>query len=146
MEEQTELIQSENQPKRPTLLKVLCILTFLWSGYQFISNLAVALFYDQFTLILTTLEKTFHFPGIDQILASKPLFFAASAIIYIISFIGAFYMWKFKKAGFHVYIISQILLILCPMYFFQLPSPYLFDIMVSGTFVILYGRNLKYLS
>ena len=146
MEEPQDNLTKEKKSDRPVLLKILCILTFSWSGYQFISNLIVAMFYNQFTMIIKTISKTFSMPGMDLILQSRPLFFGLSAIIYSGSLAGAIVMWKQKKAGFHIYTISQILLILLPMYFFQLPSPYLFDIIVSGIFVILYSYNLRVMS
>ena len=67
-------------------------------------------------------------------------------MIYAGAFTGAFMMWKLKKTGFHVYTVSQIFLVLSPMYFFHLPVPYLLDVILSGMFIILYSYNLKYMS
>jgi len=74
------------------------------------------------------------------------LFFAFSALIYAASITGAVYMWKLKKIGFHVYTISQILLVIAPMYFFKLPGPGLMDILLAGAFILLYSMNLKTMS
>ena len=135
-----------NKPKRSSLLNILCILTFIGSGMNFISSLMIALFYDQFILIAESINKSFHLPGLEMILEGKSVFFAVSALIYLGSIAGAILMWKLKKAGFHIYTIFQILLILSPMYFFHLPIPSFFDIILSGIFVILYSSNLKYMS
>jgi hypothetical protein len=135
-----------NKPQRPSLLNILCILTFIGSGMNFISSLMIALFYDQFTLIAESINKSFHLPGLETILEGKSVFFAVSALIYLGSIAGAILMWKLKKAGFHVYTIFQILLILSPMYFFHLPIPSFLDIILSGIFIILYSSNLKYMS
>jgi len=146
MEDPRDHLLFENKPMRPKLLKVLCILTFIWSGYQVISNMIVALYYDQFTILIKTINKTIKMPGMDLILGSPPLFFGVSSMIYAGCLAGALVMWKLKKAGFHIYTISQILLLIIPMYFFQLPGPFLFDIILSAIFIILYGSNLKYMS
>jgi hypothetical protein len=136
----------ESRPERTKLLSILCILTFIGSGMNFFSDIIIALFYDQFIVFAESIGKIFHVPGLEMILDGKSSFFALSALICVISFTGAILMWKSKKAGFHVYTISQILLILLPMYFFNLPMPSFLDIILSGIFVILYSSNLKYMS
>ena len=136
----------EQKPERSRLLVILCSLTFLGSGINFISSILIALFYDQFVVIAEIMSKSFNFPGLEMILEGKSVFFALSVFIYIGSFAGAALMWKLKKAGFHVYLISQILLILLPMYVFHLPMPSFLDMILSGIFIILYGSNLKYMS
>ena len=136
----------ESKSKRPNLLTILCILTFIGSGISFFSSFIIAVFYDQFTILAEEFNKSFGLPGFEMLLEGQSAFFAVSAIIYVGSISGAFLMWRLKKAGFHVYTIFQILLILAPMYFFHLPSPSLLDMILSGIFIILYGSNLKYMS
>jgi hypothetical protein len=136
----------KNEPQRPSLLNILCILTFIGSGMNFISSLMIALFYDQFTIVAESINKSFHLPGLEMILEGRSAFFATSALIYMGSLVGAILMWKLKKTGFHIYTIFQFLLIISPMYFFHLSIPSFLDIILSGIFVILYGSNLKYMS
>ncbi|MEI6898287.1 MAG: hypothetical protein WCL00_00285 [Bacteroidota bacterium] len=135
----------EKKPDSMTLLKVLCILTFVGSGIQAISNLAVAAFFDQFILVAKSLMGTFKLPGLELIMQSRPLFFGLSSLFYVGSFFGALMMWNLKKSGFHIYTVSQILLLLTPMYFFHLPGPSVFDMLISGIFVYLYSRNRKFM-
>ena len=137
-------VPTEN-PKRPNILTILCILSFIGSGMNFFSSIVIAAFYGSFTEIAKTLAEKYTLPGIDIILESPPAFFFTSGILYAGSFLGALLMWNLRKIGFHVYTIAQILLILAPMYFLKLPGPSLFDIIFSGMFVILYGVNLKYM-
>jgi glucose dehydrogenase len=113
---------------------------------NFFSSLMISVFYDQFTILAEEINKSFHLPGLEMIMEGKSIFFAVSALIYAGCITGAILMWKLKKAGFHVYTIFQILLILSPMYFFHLPSPSLLDIILSGIFILLYSSNLKYMS
>ena len=108
----------ESKPGRPNLLNILCILTFIGSGMNFFSSLMISVFYDQFTILAEEINKSFHLPGLEMIMEGKSIFFAVSALIYAGCITGAILMWKLKKAGFHVYTIFQILLILSPMYFF----------------------------
>jgi len=135
----------ESKPERPKLLNILCILTFIGSGMNFVSSLMISVFYDQFKILAEEISKSFHLPGMELLLEGESIFFAVSALIYAGCIAGAILMWKLKKSGFHVYTIFQILLILSPMYFLHLPSPSLPDLILSGTFIVLYGSNLKYM-
>jgi hypothetical protein len=136
----------ESKPVRPNLLNILCILTFIGSGMNFISSLMISVFYNQFTILTESINQSFHLPELEMLLEGRPLFFAISALIYAGCIIGAILMWRLKKVGFHVYTVFQILLILSPMYFYHLPSPSLLDIILSGIFILLYSSNLKYMS
>jgi hypothetical protein len=133
-------------PQRPTLLTVLCILTFIGSGMNLFSSLFIAGFYDVFVEIVQKFAEKFKLPGMDTLLEMKPMFFIVSGIFYAGSLVGAILMMRLKKAGFHVYTIFQILLILTPMYFMHLTSPGIPELMFSGLFIILYGTNLKFMS
>ena len=146
MEEIQAAPEQENNPKRPNLLNILCILTFIGSGINFISSLMISVFFDEFAIIAESINKSFPLPGLDMILEAKAMFFGVSALIYAGCLTGAFMMWKLRKTGFHIYTVCQILLVLSPMYFFHLPSPSLVDLILSGTFIILYSSNLKFMS
>ncbi len=135
-----------NTQERPRMLKILCILTFVWSGYQILANLVMAVFYEEFIFAIKTVGESFKLPGLDLILQTPPLFFGVSSMIYAGSVAGAILMWNLKKSGFHIYTIAQILLVLAPMYFLKLPGPNFFDIIVSGLFIFLYSTNLKNMS
>ena len=146
MEDITPNPVQEIQPKRPTMLSVLCILTFIGSGMNLFSSLMISLFYDQFTGIAESISKSLNLPGLEMIEEGKAIFFAVSALIYAGCIAGALLMWKLKKAGFHIYTIFQILLIISPMYFLHLSGPLYFDLILSGIFVILYSTNLKHMT
>jgi hypothetical protein len=143
MEENPTTLLPENPAKRPSLLTVLCILTFIWSGWNMVSNLAVGFFFDFFSKFFTQFAETYKISGMDILTDAKPLYFFVSAVLYVGSVAGAFLMWRLKKTGFHVYTISQILMLIAPMYFFRLPSPSWFEVLISGVFIVLYSSNLK---
>ena len=129
--------------KRPTLLTVLCILTYIGSGLNAFSNLMVFIFFDVSMKFGAEMVKAFKLPGMEMFLSAKPEYFAVTAVINAIAVAGALRMWQLRKQGFHIYTVSQILLILAPMYFFKLPGPDFFSIVIGGIFVLLYGSNLK---
>jgi len=146
MEEELKVTAPDPGPPpviRPNLLTILCILTFINGGLTFISSIFVGAFFDQFVVIATDFAEKFKIPGLEMITQGRPLFFFVNALLYAVSITGAVMMWGLRKNGFHVYTISQILLILAPMYFFSLPAPSIFDIILSGTFVALYATHLK---
>ncbi len=146
MDDQQPGLINDTGPKRPVLLTVLCILTFAGSGMNMLSNLLVFVFYSTFQTVGENILKTIDLPGVEDILNAQPIFFVSSVAAYAVSIFGAFQMWQLRKRGFHIYLISQILLVIIPMYFFKLASPLLADIILSGIFIILYGSNLKHMS
>ncbi|MCK9421778.1 MAG: hypothetical protein M0Q38_04210 [Bacteroidales bacterium] len=145
MEELTQHPLPETKPKRPNLLTVLCILTFIGSGMNMLSSLIIAGFYDTFIEVVQVFAEKFKLPGIDSLLEANPRYFLFSGLFYAGALVGALLMFRLKKAGFHVYTIFQILLILSPMYFMHLSGPSIPDIIFSGTFILLYSTNLKFM-
>ena len=145
MEELTPQQIPEAQSKRPNMLTVLCILTFIGSGMQLLSSLIIAGFYDIFVQIAHDFAEKFHNPGFDQFSEVRPVFFLVSAILYAGSVAGAILMMNMKKSGFHVYTIFQILLIIATMYFMHLSRPDALEVLFSGLFIFLYSMNLKFM-
>lgn len=135
----------EAVPRRPSLLTVLCILSFIGSGMNLFSSFIIAAFYDSYTEIMRMFIDKWHFSGMEAMLEARPAFFLWSGIFYAGSLYGAILMFRLKKTGFHVYTIAQILLILAPMYFLHLTSPGIFELLFTGLFVLLYGINLKFM-
>ena len=123
MEEQQLLPATETRNKRPNLLTLLCVLTFIYSGLGAFSNLMVFIFFDASMKFAAELVKAFKLPGMDLFLNARPIYFAATAAINALAIAGAILMWQLRKPGFHIYTVSQILVILAPMYFFPAPGP-----------------------
>ena len=134
---------TEPAPKRPRLLMILCVLTFAGSGLNIFSGLVIASFFTTFQTIIQQLAEKFDLPGMEILLSAPPSFFFISALIYGGSGTGAVLMWRLRKTGFHVYTISQILLLIAPMYFLKMPGPSILDLLLSGLFIILYSTQLK---
>ena len=135
--------------KRPELLTILCILTFIGSGSSFMANGLLYLMIDQVKEIIGQ-QETFNFMGsevdLSFILHIKPIFFLIQALLYAISIYGALKMFQLQKHGFHIYAIAQILLLITPKIFIPvLPFPF-FELMISTVFILLYSKNLKFMS
>jgi hypothetical protein len=145
MEELTPPSGPETTVKRPNLLTVLCILTFIGSGMNLFSSFVIAAFYDIFVEITKDFSTRFNIPGMDLLLEMKPVYFLVSGICYVGSLAGAILMMQLKKIGFHVYTVFQILLILIPMYFMHIANPGFPELLFAGIFVFLYSMNLKFM-
>ena len=129
--------------KRPQVLTVLCILTFIWSGMNTFSYLFIAGFFDAFMVVAREIMEKFDLPETEMLLNATPGFFLVTGLLNIGSVVGAVFMWRRRKAGFHVYTISQILMLISPMYFLRLPSPSILELLLSGIFILLYSTQLK---
>ena len=122
--ENQQLNEFENPtPKRPDGLTVACVLSFINAGWFTLANLITFLSYN-FMKSLSSDENYLEMmekfaPDMDEFEATMQAQFAVSrvsyllqALLYIGSFIGVLYMWRLQKKGFHIYAISQILLLI----------------------------------
>jgi len=110
-------------PKRPNGLTVACVLSFISAGWFALGNLITFLSYNIMKSMISDenyLEMMEKFvPDMDEFEATMEAQFAVSrvsyllqALLYVGSFIGVLYMWRMQKKGFHIYAISQILLLI----------------------------------
>lgn len=110
-------------PQRPAGLSVACVLSFINAGWQILANIVTFLMYNLMKEIgqseeyLEMMEK--FAPNVDDIESAMQAQFAVSrmsylvqALLYVGSFIGVLYMWRLQKKGFHIYAISQILILI----------------------------------
>ena len=136
--------QEEKRPaQRPTLLTVLCILTFIGSGISTFSFFAVSVMYDLFMQQLAVLYA--NMPEANFLLEAPRDFFVVSTILSALSVAGALFMWNLRKIGFHIYTAAQLINLVIPMIYFGGETNPLLNIMVTALFVYLYARNLPYM-
>lgn len=137
------ILPSEPQ-KRPDLLTVLCVLSFIGSGLSFFSYFMFSLSFDSISTVLT--ESEIDLPGMDMILNTPISFYYSGTLLFGVSLYGAIKMWNLKKVGFHLYTASQILLIILQtIYLNQYGFPYL-SVFITAIYIFLYARNLAYMS
>lgn len=121
-------IEQEEPVKRPEMLTVLCILSFINAVFNGISNFFSFVFYDMFQGIFKQMsEGEGMFEEMAEqmgdsweamVQASSMAFsigrgyYFFEMLLFIASFVGVLMMWKLQKRGFHVYTIAQILMLI----------------------------------
>ena len=127
-QEDYNLEEQEGPAKRPEMLTVLCILSFINAVYNGISNFISFVFYDFFQNMYVQMrngegmfEKMAEQMGDNWEMMAKASSLAFSIgrgyyffemLLYVASFIGVLMMWRLQKKGFHVYTIAQCLMII----------------------------------
>ncbi len=130
-------------PKRPQLLSILCILTFIGSGFGVIGFLMVAINFEATIEALKVLYA--EMPEANFILEAPRDFFLVSFLLSAFSLLGAVMMWNLRKIGFHIYTASQLIYLVVPLIYFGGETNPLFNIMLTALFVYLYARNLPFM-
>lgn len=154
---------------RPTFLTVLCILTFIGSGYGIFNaissykgaEVAVGLTSDIMEDAMDKIEDETDSES-EAAMAQKLVgavtegltveniknMAIANGIASILCLIGAFLMWGLDKKGFYLYVIGTVVGILAPIMIYK----GILGAMAGGgiaffgiLFVVLYGLNLKHL-
>jgi len=143
MNEQPLLPQVPSDPQRSQRLTVLCILTFIWSGLNTFSYLFMSMFFKQIMLVAEEVMEKFNLPEMELLLNAPQGFFLITGLLFAGSVTGSVYMWQLRKTGFHIYTISQILILIAQMYFLKLSGPSLPEFIITGIFIILYSTQLK---
>jgi hypothetical protein len=165
---QQDLLEPELiAPQRPLFLKVLCILTFIGSGYGIINSAFTYFKANDIAIIMIETkdkmskdQKKERDPESKSIVAnvtnnltemSNPANLQKAAIgtfiTSILCLLGAFLMWKLRRPGFYIYTLGTILSIIIPFYMFgsnlitNLSGGFMGFIGIL--FVIFYAMNLK---
>jgi len=137
---------------RIKMLRFICILTFLWSGFNAVAQGMIGAFHNYFISLPVASFKELNFTEVQLKMISESIeliktggrfYFLINAALFIFSFTGAILMWKLRRSGFHFYTIAQILLLIIPLIFlknFQLPG---MNILLTAVFVLTYSTFLK---
>mgnify|MGYP001293446563 FL=1 len=147
-------ILMENQttpeaPKRPQFITVLCVLTFIGSGFSFLSQIISFALYSKIPDLFYQMSNIMGGEIGELYIKTAELFvnmpryyFLILAAVYVISIIGAFLMLLLRKIGFHLYTISQILYLGLPLLIIHSPFN-VPNLLLSMIFVLFYARYLK---
>jgi len=168
MEQTTEVISEQPRKSlRPTFLTVLCILSFIGSGYGAFKG-----FNGYFTADVTAKMMSQVQDQVNDQMADKPqpnfiksmmgnMFSSMSAdnirksslvgiLSNILTLTGAILMWQLRKNGFYVYIAGILVAVIAPIALF---GGGLIGLVAGGStaffgtiFIILYGVNVKHLT
>ena len=135
------MAEEKSEPKkRPVLLSVLCILTFIGSGLGILFWLLAIIGLGSLLGFLGKIPGFGVGGGESTILA--PIIFLILAILLLLS---AIMMWRLKKNGYYLYILVKILGIILPILLigsiFSIGS-----LIIPVIFIVLYGLNFKAMS
>ncbi len=136
----------KTKKQRPSQLSLLCILSFIGGGLSILSNLVIYSVFDQIKIYFEDGElQNFFGTEIDMgfLLNINPNFFLLQIVLFSFSVYGVYLMWNIDFKGFHIYSVSQVLLLIVPEIFIpSLPFPF-FEIAITVVFILLYFKNLK---
>ncbi len=135
----------QTQKKRHWLLPVLCILTFIGSGFGILVSVLSLIDMDllRFTINIPTYTSV-----ITNIADSHYSYSIVSTILYFVSIIGAIYMWNLRKKGFFIYSLAQLALPTMSFFYFPYPLAHTFSILIPNyifaiAFIAMYSLHLK---
>jgi len=155
MEENTTL----ETKKMPGFLKVLCILSFVGVGFSIIMSIVGYVGLAALSTMSNSLSSGFgDAPGMNEATSSMNALINNGALYYmllivaaLICLVGVIMMWKLKKTGFYIYVIGEIIPAILP--FILLGGfgvfgtmAFVFGLIFSIAFIIMYALNLKHMS
>ena len=162
--------EQQNKLQRPTFLLVLCILTFIGSGWGTLSNLFSvftagltdsSMQMEHYSSMLNSMDQGAGSAVFSDILNSTMASLQAtfvhakeiavvSLVLSVISLLGAILMFQLRRLGFYLYTAAQILALFVLPYFAGFSMYVLIVMFFSGLisllFIILYAVNLKYMT
>jgi len=150
MENYNEPILYENpyeKNKRPGFLTFLCVLTFIGSGFALLSNMLMPVFAPMLLEFLRG-SSAASVPGAlesyEKLVATPIWQFYISALFCATSLLGAIYMLKMKKIGFHIYVISQLIIFAIGQFLISsISTPNYFGLFITLLFIGLYTIYYK---
>ncbi|WP_343636488.1 hypothetical protein [Fluviicola sp.] len=163
--------ETEQNQKRPVLLTVLCILSFITVGFGLLGVLftliggepspekiqeaynqliqtASEMRDKQLTTIADMIEQ-----AADLTVYQQHRYWAVlgiNALTMITGFVGVLFMFRGKRLGFHLYIIYNLISIggtflIVPSHMVPMVSV-IMNLIISGLFIFLYALNLKWMN
>lgn len=158
----------EEIKERPTFLKTLCILTFIYSSFTIVTNIINVINPDRVYKMISSKKKaigdsaTFKAgPRDADTKLSKRIELTlsdfspekikqsaiGSIIVSLLCLAGALLMWRLKRYGYYIYIVGTIAGVALPYYLFGNNFIGVFSTASAGffglLFIIFYGMNLK---
>ncbi|MBO4582236.1 MAG: hypothetical protein J5701_08155 [Bacteroidales bacterium] len=141
---------NETISSRPAGLITLCILTFINNIIGFISYMTVFLLYHQlpdiFEQAKNSLPSLFpiDYSQVADIYTSIPQYvYLVLACTAILVLVGAGAMMKMRRIGFHLYVASQLVLLILPAILSQSMNINLLSVLLTMIFIGLYAMYYK---
>ncbi len=109
MDEEQEI---KSNVHRPFFLSILCVAIYSYSTLFMLLFLTGILYNKWITKVLND------FLTVGEVHPNSILILSfVGIILYSLSFMGAFFIWKLKRKGFYIYLISSLLIISLPYLF-----------------------------
>lgn len=161
--------EQQNKPLRPTFLLVVCILTFIGSGWSILSNLFSVftaglmnstMNMEQYSNMVGEMENGGASSFLSGFLNSSMEVLQVTAahareiavmqlVLSLVSLLGAILMFRLRRMGFYLYTAAQILALFILPYFAGFSSlviiGMLWSALISIIFIVMYAVNLKYM-
>ncbi len=135
---------SQQKPvnKRPQLLSFLCVLSFIGSGIGAFSSFMVFFLHDAILSIISSGDYDATALNLDFFSTIDRIYFLLSGLLMVISFTGVLHMWQLRRAGFHLYALSQLMILIVSTIYVYKPmdSFPMFDLLITTLFILLYLR------
>lgn len=120
-------------------LRSILVLSILGSGLSAFSYLGMGLNMQALSVMYQSAQAPEYMKGMMEMLLNVPrMFFVLQGLLYLISFIGAIFMWKLRRVGFHCYTLSQLCMLVVPVLFLGRSFLNIGDLMLTLLFVGFY--------
>ena len=155
-------METTDTKKRPTGMTIFLVLSFInacWnilrSAIMYFSTPMMAKmmengeFEDAMEPFITAFGEEMResmMASMNLLTSINPNYYLFLVVLFIGSLIGVLRMFKWDKRGFHIYSISQILmLIVASVYVYPLqhPSPFTYDLLLTAMFILMYYLYFK---
>lgn len=131
--------------KRPLSLSVVCVLTFIYTSSSILISFLVPMLSEELVNALNlpqfANEKN---SDVIRVIQAGWGYYLLILLTTSVSLTGAIMMWNFKKSGFHLYTISNIILLYLPVIWFDFPLN-LAEVFFTGVFIAIYAIHLRYM-
>lgn len=151
-----------NQVQRPVGMTILLVLSLINAIYQIVASIITFFFMPMMKVMMENgqfeeLMENF-MPTIDPAmletlttnlsvqLSVSPFYYLLLAALYVGSLVGVLKMFKLQRLGFHIYSISQLLILIAEVAFVyaKLPqSPFFNEFLTTLLFILIYHLFFK---
>lgn len=114
MDENDIIVEKQH---RPFILSILCFIVFVYSSVFFTLFTFSAIFYHWISFILHDFLPDIQIDKLTILLVS-----VIGMVLYAGSFLGAFFIWKLKRAGYFIYLMASLITAILP-FFFDMGNP-----------------------
>ena len=155
-------METTDTKKRPTGMTIFLVLSFINACWNILRSVIMYFstpmmakmmengeFEDAMEPFITAFGEEMResmMASMNLLTSINPNYYLFLVVLFIGSLIGVLKMFKWDKIGFHVYAISQILMLINAsvyVYPLQKPSPFTYDLLLTVMFILMYYLYFK---